>query len=306
MSQYDFGTIDPDTKTGSALATDLNSWRTAVHSSHRGSSRPSYAVAGTIWGDDTTNPVVLYWYDGTDDIQIGTIDETANTFTVTLGAGSITATELATNSVGSDEIATGAVDTDELADDAVTLAKIAAGTDGELITWDASGNPATVAVGTATHVLTSNGAGAAPTFQSVMADKATTAEIRNGTADVPIDPAGVESAAEFVTLTESGGNVALDWSSGINFNLTLTGDWTLSNPTNEEPGTWRSIKVTQGSTGAHVLSFGTDYQFPGGGSLASGASGAPVITTAIGAIDTLFLWNIDGTTTYVYTSQDFG
>ncbi|HAF39098.1 MAG TPA: hypothetical protein DCG72_08950 [Gammaproteobacteria bacterium] len=39
------------------------------------------------------------------------------------------------------------------------------GTDGELITWDASGNPTTVAVGTAAQVLTSNGAGAAPTFQ---------------------------------------------------------------------------------------------------------------------------------------------
>jgi hypothetical protein len=43
---------------------------------------------------------------------------------------------------------------------------MAAGTDGELITWDASGNPAAVAVGTATHVLTSNGTGAAPTFQA--------------------------------------------------------------------------------------------------------------------------------------------
>jgi hypothetical protein len=40
------------------------------------------------------------------------------------------------------------------------------GTDGELITWDASGNSAAVAVGTSGHVLTSNGAGAAPTFQA--------------------------------------------------------------------------------------------------------------------------------------------
>jgi len=40
------------------------------------------------------------------------------------------------------------------------------GTDGELITWGADGSPATVAVGTAGHVLTSNGAGAAPTFQA--------------------------------------------------------------------------------------------------------------------------------------------
>ena len=40
------------------------------------------------------------------------------------------------------------------------------GTDGEIPTFDASGNPAFVAVGTATHVLTSNGPGAAPTFQA--------------------------------------------------------------------------------------------------------------------------------------------
>lgn len=48
----------------------------------------------------------------------------------------------------------------------VDVADLAAGTDGELITWDASGNPTTVAVGTSGHVLTSNGAGAAPTFQA--------------------------------------------------------------------------------------------------------------------------------------------
>ena len=48
----------------------------------------------------------------------------------------------------------------------VDVADLAAGTDGELITWAADASPATVAVGTATHVLTSNGAGAAPTFQA--------------------------------------------------------------------------------------------------------------------------------------------
>ena len=48
----------------------------------------------------------------------------------------------------------------------VDVADLADGTDGELITWDSSGNPATVAVGTSGHVLTSNGTGAAPTFQA--------------------------------------------------------------------------------------------------------------------------------------------
>jgi hypothetical protein len=56
-----------------------------------------------------------------------------------------------------------------LADDAVTLAKMASGTDGEVITYDASGNPTTVSVGTTGHVLTSTGVGSAPTMQATAA-----------------------------------------------------------------------------------------------------------------------------------------
>ena len=48
----------------------------------------------------------------------------------------------------------------------IGMSALADGTDGELITWNASGVAANVAVGTSTHVLTSNGAGAAPTFQA--------------------------------------------------------------------------------------------------------------------------------------------
>jgi len=60
-----------------------------------------------------------------------------------------------------------------LADKAIAIAKLADGTDGELITWDAAGVISTVPTGTSTHVLTSNGAGAAPTFQAVGAGQAT-------------------------------------------------------------------------------------------------------------------------------------
>jgi hypothetical protein len=58
-----------------------------------------------------------------------------------------------------------------IADDAVSLAKMASGTDGNLITYDASGNPAHVATGSSGQVLTSNGAGAAPTFQAAAGGK---------------------------------------------------------------------------------------------------------------------------------------
>jgi len=51
-------------------------------------------------------------------------------------------------------------------DNSVTLAKMAHGTDGELITYDATGAPANVAVGTSGQVLTSGGTGVAPTFQT--------------------------------------------------------------------------------------------------------------------------------------------
>ena len=70
------------------------------------------------------------------------------------------------NTVSTANIIDSAVTTAKVNDDAVTLAKLAAGTDGELITWDASGNPAAVATGTAGQVLTSGGAGVAPTMQT--------------------------------------------------------------------------------------------------------------------------------------------
>lgn len=58
------------------------------------------------------------------------------------------------------------VGTTEIDNDAVTLDKLASGTAGNLITYDASGNPAAVATGTSGQVLTSNGAGSAPTYQT--------------------------------------------------------------------------------------------------------------------------------------------
>jgi hypothetical protein len=53
----------------------------------------------------------------------------------------------------------------DIADNAVTLAKMAGGTDGNIISFDASGNPVAVATGTDGQVLTSAGAGAPPAFE---------------------------------------------------------------------------------------------------------------------------------------------
>jgi hypothetical protein len=75
----------------------------------------------------------------------------------------------------------------------VTVAMLADGTAGQLVTWDAAGVAATVAAGTATHVLTSNGAGDAPTFQAatvsdntITAAKLNTAVLTGLTAETAI------------------------------------------------------------------------------------------------------------------------
>ena len=54
----------------------------------------------------------------------------------------------------------------DIADNAITLAKMAGGTDGNIISYDASGDPVAVATGSSGQVLTSAGAGAPPTFAS--------------------------------------------------------------------------------------------------------------------------------------------
>ena len=50
------------------------------------------------------------------------------------------------------------------------LSMMADGTDGNIITYDASGNPAAVSTGSSGQVLTSAGAGSPPTFAAASSD----------------------------------------------------------------------------------------------------------------------------------------
>jgi len=63
-----------------SFRSDLNSTLEAINTSNSGTSRPSSAVAGTVWLDTTnaTNPT-LKFFDGTDDISLAQLDYTANT-----------------------------------------------------------------------------------------------------------------------------------------------------------------------------------------------------------------------------------
>jgi len=63
-----------------SFRSDLNSTLEAINTSNSGTSRPTSAVAGTVWLDVTnaTNPT-LKFFDGTDDISLAQLDYSANT-----------------------------------------------------------------------------------------------------------------------------------------------------------------------------------------------------------------------------------
>ena len=63
----------------------------------------------------------------------------------------------------------GTVDAGTLATDSVSLTEMASGTDGNIISYDASGNPVAIATGSDGQVLTSTGAGSPPAFEAVPA-----------------------------------------------------------------------------------------------------------------------------------------
>lgn len=72
----------------SSFRTELNNILSALNSAHVGSSAPASAVAGTIWVDNSvTNKLTIKINDGTDNLELFTIDTTTNAINI---ASSIT------------------------------------------------------------------------------------------------------------------------------------------------------------------------------------------------------------------------
>ena len=95
----------------------------------------------------------------------------------------------------------------------------------------------------------------------------------NGTGKIKLTGAAV---AEITTLTDAT-NIAVDFSDGQNFSVTLGGNRTLANPSNVDAGQTGSIFVVQDATGGRTLSFGSYWKFAGGT--------APTLSTGANAVD---------------------
>jgi hypothetical protein len=108
----------------------------------------------------------------------------------------------------------------------------------------------------------------------------TAAEYRANTADRVLVTDDVWSAADYVALADSGGNIAVDLSSGLNFTMTMDGDYTLSAPSNGKPGQTGCIIFTQDGTGTQTLAYNAAWKFADGSD--------PVLSTAASSVDILF------------------
>ena len=82
--------------------------------------------------------------------------------------------------------------------------------------------------------------------------------------------------------------IALDLSTSNNFQITLTGNTTLQNPTNVVSGQAGNITIVQG-TGNNTMAFGSTWNYPGG------SGSVPSLTTTSGAEDVLAYYCISPT-----------
>jgi hypothetical protein len=117
-------------------------------------------VAGDgMTGGGTSGDVTLNVVGGTG------ITANANDIAIDSTVATLTGSQTLTNKIiNASQLVDGSIATGKVADDAITLAKMAPGTDGNIISYDTSGNPVAVATGSSGQVLTSAGAGAVPTF----------------------------------------------------------------------------------------------------------------------------------------------
>jgi len=187
----------------------------------------------TIWVD--TSHILTYSYGGVDSVlayadqtmHIGTTSVAINrgSAALTLAGITLTTPDIGTPSAGVLTSCTG-----------LPVAGLAAGTIGELLTWDATTAAAVVAVGTATHVLTSNGVGVAPTFQApaTVGDVVgpgsavdNTITVFDGITGKLLKDSGVVLAIAANTYSITRGTASLDIASGsvldVNANLTVSG-----------------------------------------------------------------------------------
>lgn len=82
-----------------------------------------------------------------------------------------------------------------------------------------------------------------------------------------------------VSALTDGATITPNFATANNFSVTLGGNRTLANPTNQTAGQSGVIVITQDGTGSRTLAYGSFFKFPQGT--------APTLTTTANAVDVL-------------------
>ena len=261
-----------------SFRTDLNSVLSAINTMNSGTSRPSSAVAGTMWLDTTSasSPTIKF-FDGTDDISFATIDYSANTVnfldsTVVADLVADTTPQLGGNLDvnGNDIVSTSNANIDLVPNG----------------TGDVTLQADTVQIGdsNADATLTTNGTGdlILNTNAGTNSGNITIADGANGNIDLTTNGTGAIKFNDLAyipqqALTSSSNAVAWDAQAKPNaFHLT-TENTTFSAPTNNVEGAFICLEINY--NGSHTIAFNTVFEFA--------ASTAPTFTSTDGKTDIL-------------------
>jgi len=257
---------------------DLNTVLGAINTMNSGSSRPSSAVAGTMWLDTTSasSPTIKF-FDGTDDISFATIDYSANTVnfldsTVVADLVGDTTPQLGGNLDvnGNDIVSTSNANIDIVPNG----------------TGDVTLQADTVQIGdsNANATLTTNGTGdlILNTNSGTNAGNITLEDGANGHIQVTTNGTGYIKFNDLAyipqqALTSSSNAVAWDVQAKPNAYHLTTENTTFSAPTNSVEGSFICLEINY--DGAHTIAFNTVFEFA--------ASTAPTFTSTDGKTDIL-------------------
>jgi len=276
MAQHDY---DIANQSFPAFRTDLNGVLEAINTSNSGTSRPSGAVAGTIWLDTSGGATahILKFYDGGADINLATINTTANTvdFTdssVTFDIVNDTSPQLGGNLDvnGQDIVSTSNADIDIIPNG---TGDVNLGADTVQI-GDNNANATLTTQGTGDLILnTNNGTNAG----NITLEDGANGHIQfttNGTGTIKFnDLAYIPQQA----LTSSSNAIAWDTQAKPNAYHLTTENTTFSAPTNPVEGAFISLEINY--DGSHTIAFNTVFEFA--------ASTAPTFTSTDGKTDIL-------------------
>ena len=132
------------------------------------------------------------------------------------------------------------------------------------------------------------------TFEGSTADGSeTTLAVTDPTADRTVTLPDATGTVALLSLAQSytaaqrgtisaltdGATITADFAAANNFSVTLGGNRTLANPSNQTAGQSGCIWITQDGTGSRTLAYGSQWDFTGGT--------APTLSTAAAAVDCL-------------------